>query len=503
MNQIEQVVIAVDIGTTSTKALAVDLSGAICQSHAIGYPLHTPQPGYAEQDPEQILEAVVECIAAVMRKGGWRAQQVRCVTFSSANHSLILMDRHGNALTPVITWADLRSATQAERLLADGSGLRNYLRTGTPIHPMSPLVKLLWMQEEAPDRFEAAHQFIGIKEYIFHRLFGIYVTDYSMASATGLFNLSTCRWDAEALQLAGIRDDQLPELRPTTDAVSGLKAVYAERMGLAADTPFVLGAQDGVLANLGIGAVEDGIAAVTIGTSSAVRTAVEVPVLEPRGRLFCYALTDRHWIVGGASNNGAIVAQWMAERVCRGRPMDEVLQMAASVPPGSDGLLFLPLLSGERAPFWDGHAKGVLFGLTLAHSEHHMIRAAMEGVLYQISAIVALMEQCGRPAREIRASGGFARSSLWCQMLSDMLGVPVTVPDSVESSGLGAAQLGLYAMDGCEGPLHRWKISAGTIYTPDSHAHEIYRQWLPFYLNLYHGLKANMREAERLANGMR
>lgn len=501
MSQIAQVAIAVDIGTTSTKALAVDLSGAIRQSHAIGYRLHTPQPGYAEQDADAMLEAVVDCVANVMRKGGWRARDVRCVTFSSANHSLILMDKQARPLTPVITWADLRSAAQAERLQSDGSGLRNYLRTGTPIHPMSPLPKLIWMREEQPALFGAAHQFIGIKEYIFHRLFGIYVTDYSMASATGLFNLSTLRWDAEALRLAGISEAQLPGLRPTTAVITGLKAFYAERMGLDADTPFVLGAQDGVLANLGIGAVEDGVAAVTIGTSSAVRTAAETPVLDPQGRLFCYALTERHWIVGGASNNGAIVAQWMSERVFRGRSMEEVLPLAGNVPPGADGLIFLPLLAGERAPFWDGYAKGVMFGLTLAHNEQHMMRAAMEGVLFQIAAIVSLMEQSGSKADEIRASGGFARSPLWCQMLADMLGVPVMVPESVESSGLGAAQLGLYAMEGCTGPLHRWPINAGTTYTPDPRTHEVYRQLLPFYLSLYDGLKTSMREADRWAAG--
>lgn len=494
----DKIVIAVDIGTTSSKALAVDPSGRVLGSHSVQYPLLTPQPGYAEQDPDTLLEAVVDCVSHLMRKGGWRADDVLCFSFSSYNHSLILIGEDGRPLTPVLTWADLRSAEQAGRLQQDGRGLQNYLRTGTPIHPMSPLVKLIWMRERRPDLFGAASWFVGIKEYVLHRLFGVYATEYSMASATGMFNLQSLAWDEEALRLAGVREEQLPSLHATTERLTGLKPEYADRMGLRRDTPFVLGGQDGVLANLGIGAVGGGVAAVTIGTSSAVRIGVDRPVLDPEGRLFCYALTRDHWIIGGPSNNGAIVAQWAAERFFPGRSLEEVLPLAGAVPPGAGGLLFLPLLAGERAPFWDGNAKGVLFGLTLAHDESHMMRAALEGVLFQVAAIVSLMEQSGSPAKEIRASGGFARSAMWCRMLADVLGVPVTVPESVESSGLGAAQLGLYAMEEGRGPLLRWGTGQATVYEPNLENYRIYKDLLPFYLNIYRVLKDSMREIDRL-----
>ncbi|HEX7057023.1 MAG TPA: gluconokinase [Bacilli bacterium] len=498
MSREDKLIIAVDVGTTSTKALAVDQAGRIQGSHSIGYPLLTPRSGYAEQDPDTIFEAVVEAVGRLMKKGGWDARDVLCVSFSSANHSLILLDKKGQALTPSITWADLRSSAQAERLRNDGRGLQAYLRTGTPIHPMSPLAKLIWMKEECPDLFASAYHFVGIKEYIFYRLFGTLVTEYSMASATGLFHLESLVWDPESLALAGIKEEQLPPVKPTTERITGLKPPYAERMCLKPDTPFVLGAQDGVLANLGIGAIGDGIAAVTIGTSSAVRTGVKRPVLDPQGRFFCYALTQDQWIIGGASNNGAIVAQWTAERLFPGRSLEEVLSQAGKIPPGANGLLFLPLLAGERAPFWDGNAKGIMFGLTLAHDEKHMLRAAMEGVLFQIAAIVSLMEESGQPIKEIRASGGFARTQAWCQMLADMLGVPVIVPESVESSGLGAAQLGLYAMDEGRDPLLRWAPGGATLHEPDPGNHAIYRNLLPFYLNLYHILKPSMHEINHL-----
>ncbi|MHA6480341.1 gluconokinase [Paenibacillus sp. strain BS8-2] len=498
MSHESKLVISIDIGTTSTKTLAVDYNGRILGTQSIGYPLHTPQPGYAEQDPEEMTEAVIECVSRLIKEGGWSAEDILCVSFSSANHSVILMDKEHHALTPVITWADLRSAGQAGALNASGEGIGAYLRSGTPIHPMSPLLKLIWMRENRPDLMAEARYVIGIKEYLLHKLFGRYVTDYSMASATGLFNVETLDWDPQNMELAGVKPEQLPELMPSTGRITGLKPEFVNRMGLSSETPFVLGAQDGVMANLGIGAIAPGVAAVTVGTSSAVRTAVKGTLLEPQGRLFCYALADDHFIIGGASNNGAIVAQWTAERLFPGKPMEDILPLAAEVPPGANGLFFLPLLSGERAPFWDGNAKGVMFGLTLAHTEKHMLRAAMEGVMYQIAAIVALMNECGNEIKEIRASGGFARSELWVQMLADILGVRVTVPESVESSGLGAAQLGIYAMEEGKGPLHRWESGDGATYEPNPDTHAVYRELLPFYLNLYHALKPSMHEMERL-----
>ncbi|MFD2114878.1 gluconokinase [Paenibacillus yanchengensis] len=492
MNEVQKIVLAVDLGTTSTRTLAVSGQGEVLASHSVRYPLYTPKPGYAEQDPKQIYEACVTTIAAVMEQGDWQADDVLCVTFSSANHSLIAIDEAGQPLTPSITWADQRSAEQAKAMLEHGIGLDIYKRTGTPIHPMSPLVKLVWLKEKEPQLFAEAHQFIGIKEYIFLQLFGTPWMDYSIASATGMFNLEKLEWDKEAVDWLGLNMAQLPPLVPTTFKVTGLKEEIAEQMHLSTTTPFVLGAQDGVLANLGIGALEDGVVAVTIGTSSAVRACTNKPTFDEEGRLFCYALTEGYWLVGGSSNNGAIVAEWAAEQWFNGESLSEILPRLSEISPGADGLLFMPLLSGERAPFWDAEAKGVMFGLTLAHTKQHMMRAALEGVLFQLLAIVSMMEEKGTVAKQIRASGGFARSPLWCQMMADMLGVAVFVPDVVESSGLGAAQLGIYAMNNEQGKLCIWDNMSGTTYEPDSNNHRIYRQLLPTYLQLYYSLKDAM-----------
>lgn len=487
------VVLAVDIGTTSTKTLAADVTGRVLADHSVAYPMHSPEPGAAEQDPDEICEAVLEGLAAVMRRAGLQGNDVLCVSLSAAMHSLIALDREGRPLTRSITWADQRAAAQAERLNADGSGLAVYLRTGTPVHAMSPLVKLIWLREERSEIWRRAARFAGIKEYVLYRLFGRWVVDHSLASATGCFNLEKLAWDEEALRLAGVREEQLPRPVPTTHILTGLAEEAARRTGLGRETPFVVGASDGTLANLGVGALAPGILAVTIGTSGAVRTAVDRPSTDPQGRLFCYALTERKWIVGGPTNSGAIAVRWMADRVRPDRPMEEVIALATTVPPGADGLLFLPQLAGERAPFWNPLAQGVLFGLTLAHGSAHLIRAAMEGVLFQIRAVVSAVEKMTGKAREIRASGGFAKSPFWCQMLADMTGTPVRVPDTVEGSGMGAVWLGLHAIRTPDEPLAVPEPAGSTRYEPDAAVHARYTELMPLYLELYERLKEPMR----------
>ncbi|MGG2199493.1 FGGY family carbohydrate kinase [Paenibacillus validus] len=493
-------IIAADIGTTSAKTLLFDREGRILASHAVEYPLHTPKPDMAEQDPEQIFQAVLTGIQAVVRQASVLPGQVMCVSFSSAMHSLIAVDEALRPLTPCITWADNRSAGYVKPVKEQLNGHEIYMRTGTPIHPMSPLLKLLWFRDHRPELFAAAYKFIGIKEYVFARLFGECVIDHSLASATGLFNLRSLDWDSEATALCGVRREQLSRPVPTTHVMQGLRAEDAARLGLAADTPFVVGASDGVLANLGAGAFEPGIYSVTIGTSGAVRGVVREPVTDPKGRLFCYALKEDFWVVGGAINNGGIMFRWVRDQLAtaeaeEGRrrgmdPYEYLTALAAEVPHGSDGLLFLPLLAGERAPYWNANARGVFFGLSLYHQKKHMIRSVLEGVMYRIHTVVDALEELSGPTREIRASGGFARSPFWLQMMSDVLGSPVAVPNTIEGSGAGAALLGMLAVGEIRdfSSVHNWVQVRHTLQT-DLKAFEVYRQLTTIYSRVYHQLK--------------
>jgi gluconokinase len=493
-------IIAADLGTTSTKTLVIDRSGRVLASNAVEYPLYTPTPDRAEQNPLEIFDAVVRGIGAVIAKAGISGSEVLCVSFSSAMHSLIAVDRELNPLTPCITWADNRSVDYVAPLKNEWNGLNIYRNTGTPIHPMSPLLKLIWINRHDPQLVSRTYKFIGIKEFVFAKLFGEYVIDYSLASATGLFNLRNLDWDEEALRVAGVAKEQLSQPVDTTHVLQGLTASYSAEMGLPSDTPFVVGASDGVLANLGAGAYEDGVYAVTIGTSGAVRGTVKQPLTDPQGRLFCYALKEDFWVVGGAINNGGIMFRWVRDQLAtleaeEGRrrgldPYDYLTELAEQVAPGSDGLIFMPLLAGERAPYWNANARGLFFGLSLFHEKKHMIRSVLEGVVYRIHSVENALQELAGPTKEIRASGGFARSPLWRQMMADTLGTAVTVPDSIESSGLGAAQLGLLATGQIRdfASIHDW-VRTTVRHEPDAVNHAVYRELTAIYSEVYHQLK--------------
>ncbi len=488
-------VIGVDIGTTSTKAVVFDTGGKSVAQYAVEYPLLTPTPGAAEQDPEEIFRAVLGAIRESVRAAHLAPKEVLAVSFSAAMHSVIAVDARGAPLTRSITWADNRAAAAAEKIKTESNGLAIYRRTGTPIHPMSPLAKLAWLRAGQPDVFAAAARFIGIKEYVFHRLFKRYVVDYSIASATGLFNFEQRNWDQQALALLGIDASRLSTLVPTTFCIEGLERSVADDLGLDRSTPFVIGANDGVLSNLGVNAIAPGELAVTIGTSGALRTIVDRPSTDPSGRTFCYCLTEHHWAIGGPVNNGGIVLRWLRDQIAVSEtetakrqgidPYDVLTQIAARVAPGAEGLIFHPFLAGERAPLWNANLRGSFFGLAMHHRKEHLIRAVLEGVIFNLYSILPALEaQIGR-VRLIKATGGFARSGLWRQMMADVFNRDVVVPESHESSCLGAAVLALYAL----GRVDSLNVVAGMVGATHGHAPietnvAVYQQLLPIFLSI-------------------
>jgi gluconokinase len=499
------VVLGVDIGTTSTKVVAFDASGHPWASESADYPLDEPHPGEATQDPDQIVQAVIGSVrataAAVRRDGG----RVRGLSFSSAMHSLIGLDGKGEPLTPSVTWADSRATEQAERLHASHDGLNLHRRTGTPLHPMSPLTKLIWFAERDPKVFDQVARWVGIKEYVLANLTGDCVVDHGIASATGLLNIATLEWDSAALAVAGVRPEQLPSLVPTTATLS-LRDCAAADLGLDRSTPVIAGGADGPLANLGVGAVLPGVAACSIGTSGALRVTVEAPAVDPLGRVFCYVLTEGRWVVGGAINNGGAVLQWVGDTLmpdAEGDPSLFLLHVAGKVPPGSGGLIMLPYLMGERAPHWSALPRGAYVGLTRAHRREHLVRAALEGVCMQLALVLYSMEAAGNEVREIRATGGFARSDLWRQMLADALARNIEFPESHEGSSFGAALIGMAAV----GLVESIDVAASLIQidetvTPDPSDAATYRQLIPIFSGLYDALVPTFTMLRRLDRGL-
>jgi gluconokinase len=484
------VVIGVDVGTTATKAVAFDAAGRQRGSAEARYPLLEPAPGRAEQEPEAVIAGALEAIrgaVAATRDGG---AAIAGLSLSSAMHALSALDARDHPLTRLITWADTRAWPQAQRLRAEHPELHD--RTGTPIHSMAPLAKLVWFAESDPTTFEAARRWVGVKELVVARLTGTYALDHSTASGTGLLNLEALDWDTEALAATRIGPERLASLVPVTTRLQ-LRRDVATELGLDRDVPLIVGGGDGPLANLGLGAVEPGVAACSIGTSGALRLMVERPTVDRDRRLFCYALTPGRWIVGGAISNGGVVLHWVGEALAPdlGEHAEaELVALAEDAPAGSDGLIMLPYLLSERAPLWRAEARGAYIGLTRHHGRAHLIRAALEGVCQQLGLVLASMCDAGNEVREVRATGGFARSALWRQILADVLDRPVGFAAAHEGSAFGAALLGMEAL-GLVESIDRTAglVAIDEVVEPDREAAAVYAGQRPAFVAVADALR--------------
>ncbi|HJT74276.1 MAG TPA: gluconokinase [Chitinophaga sp.] len=481
-------IIGVDIGTSSTKVMAVQRDGSVNAHHQQEYPIVQPEPGYSEQDPGQILQAVkngIQHVAELMK------QAPAAVSFSTAMHSVMAIDKEGKALTPLIIWADNRSQEEVDKLKKTPLARQLYHQTGVPVHPMAPLAKILWWKEHAPEIFSQAAMFIGIKEYIFHHFLGKYITDHSTASATGLFNLQEERWNALSLQTAGITAEQLPEAVSSNTLIGGLLPEVAAETGIPATTPLVAGASDGCLAQLGSNALDDGHATLTIGTSGAVRMAANKPVVDEQGRLFTYILTPGVYVTGGAINNGGVALQWYLHSFIqtvseKSVEVNPELQQALKVPPGSEGLLCLPYLHGERAPVWDGHAKGAFIGVQPQHTTWHFMRALLEGMAFGLLSITEALEQTAGPVKRISVSGGFTASAGWVQLMADVFQRPMYLQPEGNASAMGAVLLGFRALN------IETSFAANAEekeFLPNPEYAEVYRKAYTVHGKLYNALK--------------
>ncbi|SDJ82310.1 gluconokinase [Catalinimonas alkaloidigena] len=480
-----RILLGVDIGTTSVKVLASHPSHAPVASSEVTYTLLHPEPDFREQDPDFILQSVEKAIREVVQK---LDAPPAGVCFSAAMHSVLAVDVTGKPLTHAILWADTRSTSYAEQLRKSAEGHAIYERTGTPIHPMTPLCKLAWLRDHAPEIFQKAHKFISLKEYFFYRWFGHYVVDYSIASASGLFNIWQQRWDEGALAWAGIRADQLSTPLATTHCLRGLKPEAAQALHLPADTPFVVGSSDGCMANLGTGGLRAQEATLTLGTSGAIRLFSTKATADPKMRIFDYLLTDRYHLLGGPTNNGGIVLDWVMQSLYPDLQNDynALMKRVAVVPPGAEGVLCLPYLNGERAPYWDGGAVGMFWGVRGTHTRDHMARAALEGVMLNMYLIGQALEAVASPFEAIRADGGMLRTAFMVQLLADVFGKPVYASDSVHGADRGAILLGAWALGWIGEDADEMKGTAAShVVHPNAENHQRYQQLLPVFKALY------------------
>ncbi|HEU5348803.1 MAG TPA: gluconokinase [Ktedonobacterales bacterium] len=445
--------IGMDLGTTSLKAVAFDPDGRELARANREVARASSEEGAAEQDPQTVAQAATDALAEVVANVRTQGYVIGSVGLSAAMHSQIPVAADDSPLGPALLWMDTRPEAEAESLWRTPEGRAAYERTGTPVSAMAPLAKLCWLRTARPRLYQQAARFVSLKEWLWHYWFGIWEVDTSIASATGLYNLRDQAWDAGALALAGIAATKLSQLVDPTFSRKANESAVLRAAGLADDVAIVIGASDGPLANLGVGAVDATQMVLTIGTSCAVRMGCDRPLTDVASRIFCYVLADKRFIVGAPGNSGGAILAWLARALFAGQPpvsaqhshtqnakvLTTLLDQAATA--RDEHLLFLPYVAGERAPLWRADASGSVVGLRLEHTAAHVLRAATEGILFNMRWMSERpFELLGRPT-ELIATGKVLEVDWIRQLAADIFGLPVRFPGGADASATGAATL--------------------------------------------------------------
>ena len=489
-------IITIELGTNAVRIFAFDLNGSIIGSMKGFYPTFHSQPDYSEQDPEQIFITMLYVLKNLLNETIHpQKYKVASVCFTSSMHSTLAVDKHGVPLGNAFTWADNRAKKEAIEIKESALANAMYNSTGTPLHPMSPLLKIAWMKNNDTEKFKQTGKFLSIKSYVVHQLTGEYMIDYSLACATGLLNIHKVKWEEEALRFAGISHDKLPDLVPVFASAGTLKKAYQNSLGLGTDTKILIGSSDGCMATLGAGIWNSDKATITIEDSSAVRVVGNKMLHDEKNRVFNYLITENCFVSGGPSNSGGGIFEWFAKQFgdftsaydiesC----MNSLLREAAKVPAGSNGLLFLPYLLGERAPMWNPDARGMYFGINIKHEQQHFIRATIEGILYEIFSIGKLVEE-HRHISTLSVNGSFATIPFCAQMIADMYKKPVHVTKNTNSVSFGAfllaaTEMGIFkTLDDAAG-----QIEIAESYSPGESNHRIYMNYFEIFESLSYKL---------------
>ena len=437
------VLIGVDLGTSAVKVVAHGPDGRELAARTQRYGISTPCPGHVEQNPDAIYAATMDCVRSIADQIKLRDRQPPAIGFSSAMHGILAVDERGKPISPLINWMDRRSLAIADRWREDGTAAQLYARTGAPMHPMLPLCKLRWLAEHDGDLFRRGHRFVGLKELFVYRWTGEWLVDHGIGTATGMMDTRTRQWDAQALEAAGVSPERLSQPVACSTSRTLERSEVAATLGLAAGTVIVLASSDGALANLGTGAFTSEAAALTLGTSGAIRIVTGTPMLDAKGRTFCYAFDDTRWIAGGPTSSAGAVLEWLFALLLHDVPQEQRFEQAVArakeIRPGAEDLVMLPFLSGERAPYWRGDLRGLLACIDLAHDARHILRAAFEGVVFALFSVYRVMRELGVNPNAVALSGGLNHAPFVRQMIADVFEIEAWQPEEPEASAFGAA----------------------------------------------------------------
>ncbi|MFO0909504.1 MAG: xylulokinase [Isosphaeraceae bacterium] len=447
------VTLGIDIGTSGTKTLAIDSSGAILASASAEYPCSHPQPGWSEQDPELWWKATVATIGEVMARGSLSPADIKGVGLSGQMHGSVFLDAQGKVIRPALLWNDQRTAAECAEIESRAGGKEALIRlVANPALTGFTAPKLLWVRNHEPANWERVRQVLLPKDYIRYRLSGTYATEVSDASGTLLLDVANRRWSTELLGKLDIDPTLLPACFESPEISSKVSKLGAQATGLAEGTPIAGGGGDQPAGAVGNGIVRSGVVSATMGTSGVVFAHADEPGFDPLGRLqrFCHAVPGAYCAFGVVLAAGGSF-QWFRNELskveieaARKQGIDPYFLLtdeAALAGIGAEGLFFLPYLTGERTPHFDPDAKGAWIGLTVRHGRPHLVRSVLEGATYAMRDSLELIRDMGIAISQIRVSGGGARNPLWRQIQADIYGVDVHTVNSSEGPAFGVALL--------------------------------------------------------------
>jgi xylulokinase len=488
--------IGIDTSTTATKALLIDENGQVLGVASNEYPYETPQPLWSEQDPALWWHATAESIRQVLAKTDVDATAVKGIGLTGQMHGLVLLDEKGDVLRPAILWNDQRTGPQCDAIRLKLGREKLIQITGNDALTGFTAPKILWVQEHEPDVWKRARHILLPKDYVRYKLTGVFASDRAGGAGTILFDLAKRDWSPEVLTALDIPAEYLPPTFEGTDVTGVLTPAVASELGLPAGVPVFGGGGDQAASAVGTGAVRSGVVSLSLGTSGVVFATTDGPAIEPEGRLhaFCHSVPGK-WHFMGVMLSAAGSLRWHRDTFAPNTDFDTLLAPVANIPPGSDGLFFLPYLTGERTPHPDPLARGAFVGLTVRHGFAHLTRAVLEGVSFGLRDGLELMKGAGlKDISQVRVTGGGARSPLWRQILADVLQAEMVTVNTTEGAAYGAALLaaaGSGAFPSVESACDATIQITGT--TSPGKNLQVYNEIYPLYRELYPALRPTFK----------
>ena len=492
--------LGLDTSTTSSKALIIEERGNVIAVASSPHTLQTPRPLWSEQDPHEWWQAAAASIRSVLEKAGTSGERIAAIGLTGQMHGLVLLDETGNVLRPAILWNDQRTKSQCDEI-HQIIGHEKFIKiTGNVALTGFTAPKILWVKQNEPDVFAKAKHVLLPKDYIRYKLTGEYAMDKADGAGTVLFDLKARDWSDEVLSALHIPRTWMPKTFEGPEFTGHITQEAASVIGLKAGTPVAAGGGDQAAQAVGVGAVEPGIVGLTVGTSGVVFATTPSALIEPEGRLhaFCHAVPGM-WHFMGVMLSAAGSLQWYRDTLAPNISFDDLLKEAESAPAGSEGLQFLPYLSGERTPHPDPLARGAFIGLTLRHSRGHMTRAVLEGVAFGLKDSFTLIQNAGLGAiTQVRASGGGTKGALWRQILASVLEAELVTVNTTEGAAYGAALLagagaGAWAdvPSACKACI---RVTGSTQLEPTDVT--VYRRTYALYQELYPVLKLSFKQMQ-------